>query len=65
MYALPYYLHPQGSDLAKSLLDFSNGQQVVDEEDLEAVLVHGANMWGVKGTRAERLEWVGKRQKFI
>ncbi len=65
VYALPYYLHPQGSDLAKSLLDFSNGQQVVDEEDLEAVLIHGANMWGVKGTRAERLEWVGKRQKFI
>ena len=65
VYALPYYLHPQGSDLAKSLLDFKNGQQVVDEEDLEAVLIHGANMWGVKGTRAERLEWVGKRQKFI
>ena len=65
VYALPYYLHPQGSDLAKSLLDFSNGQQVVDEEDLEAVLIHGANMWGVKGTRAERLEWVGKRQNFI
>jgi len=65
VYALPYYLHPQASDLAKSLLDFKNGQQVVDEEDLEAVLVHGANMWGVKGTRAERLEWVGKRQNFI
>jgi len=65
VYAIPYYLHPQGSDLAKSLLDFSNGQQVVDEEDLEAVLIHGANMWGVKGTREERLEWVGKRQKFI
>ncbi len=65
VYALPYYLHPQGTDLAKSLLDFKNGQQVVDEEDLEAVLIHGANMWGVKGTREERLEWVGKRQKFI
>jgi len=65
VYAIPYYLHPQGSDLAKSLLDFKNGQQVVDEEDLEAVLVHGANMWGVKGTREERLEWVGKRQNYI
>ena len=60
-----YYLHPQASDLAKSLLDFKNGQQVVDEEDLEAVLVHGANLWGVKGTRDERIDWVQKRKDFI
>lgn len=65
VYALPYYLHPQGSDLAKSLLDFSRGEQVVDEDDLMSILVHGANMWGVKGTRDERIEWIGKRQKFI
>ena len=65
VYAIPYYLHPQASDLAKSLLDFKNGQQVVDEEDLEAVLVHGANLWGVKGTRDERTQWVEKRKDFI
>ena len=65
VYALPYYLHPQGSDLAKSLLDFSRGEQVVDEDDLMSILVHGANMWGVKGTRDERIEWVGKRKEFI
>jgi len=65
LYAIPFFLHPQGSDLAKSLLDFHNGQQVVDEEDLEAVLIHGANTFGVKGTRSELLEWVGKRQNFI
>jgi DNA-directed RNA polymerase len=65
VYALPYYLHPQGSDLAKSLLDFSRGEQVVDEDDLMSILVHGANMWGVKGTRDERIEWVDKRKDFI
>ena len=65
VYALPYYLHPQGSDLAKSLLDFKKGEQVVDEDDLMSILVHGANMWGVKGTRDERIEWVDKRREFI
>ena len=65
VYALPYYLHPQGSDLAKSLLDFSRGEQVVDEDDLMSILVHGANMWGVEGTRDERIEWVDKRKEFI
>lgn len=65
VYALPHYLHPQGNDLAKSLLDFKKGEQVVDEDDLETVLVHGANMWGVKGTRQDRIEWVNKRKDFI
>lgn len=65
IYALPLFLHPQGSDLAKSLLDFHNGEQVIDEDDLMSILVHGANMWGVKGTRDERIEWVNKRKDFI
>lgn len=65
LYYMPAYLHPQGCDLAKGLLLFKNGQQVMDEDDLERLLVHGANCWGVKGSIEERLYWIGKHQKWI
>lgn len=65
LYYMPSYLHPQASDLGRSLLLFKNGQQVMDEDDLERLLVHGANAWGVKGSIEERLHWVGKHQKWL
>ena len=39
LYYMPAYLHPQGTDLAKGLLLFKNGQQIVDEDDLERLLI--------------------------
>ena len=65
VYYMPAYLHPQGNDLARGLLLFGEGQQVVDEDDLERLLIHGANAWGVKGSIEERLHWVGKHQKWF
>ena len=65
VYYMPNYLNPQGTDLAKGLLLFGYGQQVVDEDDLERLLVHGANAWGVKGSLKERLSWVEKRRDLI
>ena len=65
LYYMPAYLNPQGTDLAKGLLLFKNGQQVLDEDDLERLLVHGANCWGVKGSIEDRLYWIGKHQKWI
>ena len=65
LYYTPAHLHPQGNDLAKGLLLFKNGQQVVDEDDLERLLVHGANCWGIKGSIEDRLYWIGKHQKWI
>ncbi len=65
LYYMPAYLHPQGCDLARSLLLFKNGQQVVDEDDIERLLVHGANCWGLKGTVMERAGWVGQHKQDI
>ena len=65
VYYMPAYLHPQGNDLARGLLLFGDGQQVMDEDDLERLLIHGANAWGVKGSIEERLHWVGKHQKWF
>jgi len=65
VYYMPAYLHPQGNDLARGLLLFGDGQQVMDEDDLERLLIHGANAWGVKGSIEERLQWVGKHQKWF
>ena len=53
---MPAYLNPQGTDLAKGLLLFKNGQQIVDEDDLERLLAHGANCWGVKGIEERLLD---------
>jgi DNA-directed RNA polymerase len=65
VYYMPAYLHPQGNDLARGLLLFGDGQQVMDEDDLERLLIHGANAYGVKGSIEERLHWVGKHQKWF
>jgi len=65
VYYMPAYLHPQGSDLARALLQFADGQQVTDEEDAERLLVHGANAWGIKGSLMERVAWVGSHKNDI
>ena len=65
VYYMPAYLHPQGSDLARGLLQFGRGEQVVDEDDLERVLIHGANAYGVKGSLDERLAWIESRKQEI
>ena len=65
LYYMPAYLHPQGCDLAKSLLLFKKGEQVMDEDDIERLLVHGAKAWGVKGTIEERLEWIKKHEGWM
>ena len=38
---------------------------MVDEDDIERLLVHGANCWGLKGTVMERVGWVGQHKQDI
>ena len=65
LYYMPSHLHPQGNDLSRALLLFKRGEQIMDDNDLERLLVHGANCWGLKGSVDERIEWVRKHEGWI
>ncbi|PCI28256.1 hypothetical protein COB55_04125, partial [Candidatus Wolfebacteria bacterium] len=57
-YAVPSFLQPQGTDVAKSLLQFAEGT-ILDSSGAFWMAVHGANLWGFdKVTFEERKAWV-------
>lgn len=58
IYTKPQLLTPQGDDLAKSLLHFSEGKAIGTQEAIDWLAVHGANVYGVKGTLKARRQWV-------
>jgi DNA-directed RNA polymerase len=67
MYPIPYFLSPQGTDLAKSLLQFSESQTIW-QPDTEArwLAIHGANQFGNdKITFDERVAWVHSKKQEI
>lgn len=66
LYPMTYGLNPQGSDLQKALLHFSEGKPVTTPEAIRWFHVQGANKWGFdKATLAERAAWVVERQDLI
>lgn len=65
VYPLPALVNPQGDDLGRNMLMFAKGEQIVDEEDFKWVCVHGANMYGKKGTYDERVRWIKSREECI
>ncbi len=65
MYPLPLQLNPQGTDLAKGLLTFSEGRPLGTMGSFW-LAVHGANCFGKdKGPLAERVDWVLENQERI
>lgn len=63
LYPMTYGLNPQGSDLGKALLRFSEGKPVTTPEAIRWFHVQGANKWGFdKATLADRHAWVVARQ---
>jgi len=53
------FLSPQGPDYSRSLLKSSLGLPLVDDNQVEALAVHGANMFGFdKVSLEERYGWV-------
>jgi len=65
MYPIPYFLTPQGNDLARGLLTFARPGPV-DREALDCLVVHGANVWGLdKLTMDERRTWVALNEPHI
>lgn len=66
LYPMTYGLNPQGSDLQKALLCFSDGKRLNSPAAIRWFHVHGANKWGFdKATLAERAAWVVGRQDLI
>ena len=65
VYPLPSFVNPQSDDLGRSLLLFAKGEQIVDEEDFEWILIAGANAFGAKGTFEERVAWAKSRESCI
>lgn len=63
LYYTPSYLNPQGSDLAKGLLEFADSTPVRGSEHW--FLIGGANNWGVKGSLQERQDWVLTHEKQL
>jgi DNA-directed RNA polymerase len=66
LYPMTYGLNPQGSDLQKALLRFSQGKPLDTPQAIRWFHVQGANKWGFdKATLEERQQWVVDRQDLI
>ena len=66
IYAVPNILNPQGGDLAKGLLSFSEGDPVGTGPSADWFLIHGANAFGVdKVSMEERTAWVRSNERRI
>ena len=59
IYPIPNGLNPQGDDVSKALLTFARGKALGDN-GAYWLAVHGANVYGEKGTFDQRVDWVEK-----
>lgn len=65
-YAVPMFLNPQGSDVAKGLLEFANAVAIRDEEGHDWLCIHGANSYGYdKVSLRDRVRWVKEHEAAI
>lgn len=65
-YPLPLFLHPQGTSVAKAMLKFARGKPITTEAQLQALMLHTANKWGLdKKSKAERLNWIERNTDLI
>lgn len=66
VYTVPTFLTPQGSDLARGLLLFSEGATMLHNDDAFWLAVYGANLFGKdKITFEERVAWVQENEASI
>jgi len=64
LYAVPLYLNHQGDDVCRGLLQFAEGRPL-GERGIYWLKVHLANCCKVKGSFAQRLDWVDASQDVI
>ncbi len=65
VYYVTEHLNPQGSDYAKALLEFSEGQPLNDNESLSHLLKYGAGLFGLKGTLQDCTDWLKSNRERI
>lgn len=66
IYPKSLFLHPQGSDMVKALLEFSEGEEITDQSHADWLAIHGANCFGVdKEIYEDRISWVKKNEHHI
>lgn len=66
VYAVPMFLNPQGSDVAKGLLTFANAVPLNDDNAVAWLAIHGSNCFGYdKDTLQGRVEWVEQHEAEI
>lgn len=66
IYAVTQYLNPQGCDIAKALLEFSEAKPIEDEEGARWLAIHTANVWGEdKISFEDRIQWVKDNEDMI
>ena len=66
LYPIPVLLQPQGSDLAKGLLQFSRGKPITDNKALRWLMIQGANTYGYdKESYDKRVKWVEEHTSEI
>ena len=65
-YAVPMFLNPQGSDVAKGLLTFANAVPLNDDNAVAWLAIHGSNCFGNdKDTLQGRVDWVLQNEAEI
>ena len=66
VYPATLYLHPQGNDSCRGLLQFADEVAIGNEEGVRWLASHGAGCWGVdKVSFADRSAWVKANEKHI
>lgn len=66
VYPISQWLHPQGSDSVKGLLEFAEAKPIGDDQGPGWLAIHGANCFGVdKVSLEERIEWVEQHSEDI
>lgn len=66
LYPMTYGLNPQGSDLQRAMLHFSEGLPLHDDDATKWFLIHGANKWGYdKATLTDRAKWHTDKQDLL
>ena len=63
-YPMPKVFNPQGDDIAKGLMHFAEGKPFKGDGS-KWFLIHGANLFGIKGTLGQRVEKLLEMQVLI
>jgi len=66
IYPVTLFLHPQGNDAQRGLLEFANACPLTDDEGVQWLAIHGAGLWGVdKVSVEERVQWIMDNEEAI